>query len=114
MGTYASAWRCGGGSEWPGCRGGVLRAGDRHGWREVEQRREQLPDAEARVGGEAEFDLLAPHTGNDDVYRPLGKQLRMARAPAGYDVMSVRCLTGAAVVLLGLGCMRNILASKPG
>ncbi len=55
-----------------GCRGGVLRAGDRQGWREVEQRRELLPDAKARVGGEAEFDLFAPNAGNDDLYRPLG------------------------------------------
>ncbi len=31
-------------------------------------------DAKARVGGEAEFDLLAPDTGNNDLYWPLGKQ----------------------------------------
>ncbi len=32
-------------------------------------------DAKARVGGEAEFDLFAPNTGNDDLYRPLGKEV---------------------------------------
>ncbi len=32
-------------------------------------------DAKARVGGEAEFDLFTPKTGNDDLYRPLAKQL---------------------------------------
>ncbi len=32
-------------------------------------------DAKARVGGEAEFDLFATNACNDDLYRPLGKQL---------------------------------------
>jgi hypothetical protein len=34
-----------------------------------------LPDAKARVGGEAEFGLLAPNAGDEDLYRPLGEQL---------------------------------------
>jgi hypothetical protein len=64
---------------WTGCRGEVLRAGDRHGWRKVEQRREQLPDAKARVGGEIEFDLFAPKIGNRGLVVPSGRRL----GPAG-------------------------------
>ncbi len=49
MGRSPSDSRCAEGSEWPGCRGGVLRA-----------------DAKLWVGSEAEFDLFAPKIGNGD------------------------------------------------
>ncbi len=42
QGVSPGEWRCGEGDGWPGCRGGVLRAGDRQGWREVAQYGKQL------------------------------------------------------------------------
>ncbi len=58
MGRGPSDSRCGGGGGWPGCRGAVLRA-----------------RCESAVADEAKFDLFAPNTNNDDLYRPLGALL---------------------------------------